>query len=532
MDVHHYVGPRLAPGAPPPALSWALLAPTLRRPRDSWWAYLWFGDGAWVPLEPVRSLCHAQALKESMNRRTPQPVGMLPRDQLMAIFSAVKRATKGLQKEEVAMKVAKHVHAWVNSMTPGHEQDHLAKLLRHVSTRGCDVKIWLDPPAPYPAFVWLWRTLVAYRWGQPQHINLLEVSAFLVEIRRRARNSTALRGRFVNITDSQVAFHCLTKGRSSSSRLNRLIRRVAAVSFAADLTPFHIWTISKWNFADHGSRKFETWLGLRGIWSILGWESGRLIFTNGKFHSFLTISPFTTSRFQPAWKRWILKLESILTTSTKRGWSCQPGWVVAEWVSPPLSQNSARALLGTAMVHKLDQRTCPAARGADALEGLAISGRALLPWRLAALGNLPFDWFHFLFADSRGPVFACRRYRSEPSGPIGGNSLTPNQNFQATPAGSDHLRSHSSKASYPSSSSPFFFPAVAVVHDVFSSVFHLSLHLFSPRINWLRALLAAPRGSNSLLCCPPSPWLCDGARPLERSAHLSTVCRWCQGYVG
>jgi hypothetical protein len=206
------------------------------------------------------SLCvaYAQALKESMNRRTPQPVGMLPRDQLMAIFSAVKRATKGLQKEEVAMKVAKHVHAWVNSMTPGHEQDHLAKLLRHVSTRGCDVKIWLDPPAPYPAFVWLWRTLVAYRWGQPQHINLLEVSAFLVEIRRRARDSTALRGRFVNITDSQVAFHCLTKGRSSSSRLNRLIRRVAAVSFAADLTPFHIWTISKWNFADHGSRKFET----------------------------------------------------------------------------------------------------------------------------------------------------------------------------------------------------------------------------------------------------------------------------------
>ena len=32
--------------------------------------------------------------------------------------------------------------------------------------------------APYPSFVWLWRTLVAYRWGQSQHINLLEVSAF------------------------------------------------------------------------------------------------------------------------------------------------------------------------------------------------------------------------------------------------------------------------------------------------------------------------------------------------------------------
>ena len=28
---------------------------------------------------------------------------------------------------------------------------------------------------------------------------------------------------------------------------------------------------------------------------------------------------------------------------------------------------------------------------------------------------------------------------------------------------------------------------------------------------WLRALLASPRGCNSLLHCPPSPWFCDGA---------------------
>ena len=111
--------------------------------------------------------------------------------------------------------------------------------------------------APYPSFAWLWRTLVAYRWRQPQHINTLEVSAFLVEIRRRARDPSMVGGRFINVTDSQVTFHCLTKGRSSSAKLNRLVRRVAAVSLVADLTPFHVWTISKWNFADYGSRKFE-----------------------------------------------------------------------------------------------------------------------------------------------------------------------------------------------------------------------------------------------------------------------------------
>eukprot|EP00435_Cladocopium_sp_Y103_P074422 s46_g48.t1 len=200
---------------------------------------------------------YAMALKESMGRRTPQPVGSLPRDHLMAIFSAVKKATKGLQQESVAMRVAKQVNAWVQEMTPGQEKAHLAKLIRHV-------KLQVDPEngeftimAPYPAFVWLWRTLVAYRWSSKQHINCLEVGAFLVEIRRRARDVTCLQGRFINITDSQVTFHCLTKGRSSSPRLNRLIRRVAAVSFAADLAPFHLWTISKWNFADHGSRRFN-----------------------------------------------------------------------------------------------------------------------------------------------------------------------------------------------------------------------------------------------------------------------------------
>eukprot|EP00435_Cladocopium_sp_Y103_P020999 s1020_g5.t1 len=207
---------------------------------------------------------YAMALKETIGRRTPQPVGLLPRDHLMAIFSAVKRATKGLQQESVAMRVAREVNTWVQQMVPGKEQDHLAKLVRHVSTRGCDIKLQVDPEdgqftlmAPYPAFVWLWRTLVAYRWSSEQHINCLEVAAFLVEIRRRARDITCHQARFINVTDSQVTFHALTKGRSSSPRLNRLIRRVAAVSFAADLAPFHLWTISKWNFADHGSRKFE-----------------------------------------------------------------------------------------------------------------------------------------------------------------------------------------------------------------------------------------------------------------------------------
>ena len=142
------------------------------------------------------------------------------------------------------MRVAEQVNFWVSQMKPGSEKDHLAALVCHVSTRRCDIKLQVDPEdgaltlmAPYPGppvCGCAWRALMAYRWESPQHINCLEVAAFLVEIRRRARDSSCHQNRFINIIDSQVMFHALTKGRSSSPRL-----------YAADLAPFHIWTISK-----------------------------------------------------------------------------------------------------------------------------------------------------------------------------------------------------------------------------------------------------------------------------------------------
>ena len=131
---------------------------------------------------------YAKALKRAFDRRAPEPAGLVPRDRLTAIYSAIKRATKGLQNPAVAKEVAKVVDQMVDRMQPGDEKKHLAGLLRQVSTRGCDIKMMVTPEsgeftlmAPYPAFVWLWRTLVSYRWMNPQQINTLEVSAFLVE---------------------------------------------------------------------------------------------------------------------------------------------------------------------------------------------------------------------------------------------------------------------------------------------------------------------------------------------------------------
>ena len=104
-------------------------------------------------------------------------------------------------------------------------------MLRHVCLRGTDIKLMSTAESgsqsvmcPYPAFKWAWKVRLSFAWRQEQHINVLEVSTFLVEFRRRTRQIHQLGTRFFNITDSQVMFHCLSKGRSSSPRLNRLLR--------------------------------------------------------------------------------------------------------------------------------------------------------------------------------------------------------------------------------------------------------------------------------------------------------------------
>ena len=60
--------------------------------------------------------------------------------------------------------------------------------------------------------------------------------------------------RYFHILDSRVSACVLAKGRSSSLALNRIIRRIASILAAADLTVCPLWTISSWICSDHGSR--------------------------------------------------------------------------------------------------------------------------------------------------------------------------------------------------------------------------------------------------------------------------------------
>ena len=79
---------------------------------------------------------------------------------------------------------------------------------------------------PYLAMAWDWKTILAFPWREEGHINELELNAVAVFLRRRARFKNNHSTRFLHVLDSMVSRGCLAKGRSSSKRLNQVLREV------------------------------------------------------------------------------------------------------------------------------------------------------------------------------------------------------------------------------------------------------------------------------------------------------------------
>ena len=130
----------------------------------------------------------------------------------------------------------------------------------HWNQRAPDPPRWnveASRPCLYPAFRRLRRDVLSYKWSQEQRINISEVTAFLVELRRRTRTPLSMEsGSSTSWIPLLPSNYVLSKGRSSSGRLNRLCRRVTVLDIAAAVIPISFWTISKWNFSDGASRKY------------------------------------------------------------------------------------------------------------------------------------------------------------------------------------------------------------------------------------------------------------------------------------
>ena len=165
-----------------------------------------------------------------------------------------------MSNPELRGKVVSRILQEEQKLTAGAEKEALMHLLRNGHYRGTDVRLTVEHAqerqmVPYPAYRWVWRTQMAFKWKQEGHINELETQALAAHIRRILREDGMQQVRVMVVLDSQVLYFALGKGRSPSKRLNRLLRRIMALTLMGDMYIFPIWTLSAWNFADKPSRQ-------------------------------------------------------------------------------------------------------------------------------------------------------------------------------------------------------------------------------------------------------------------------------------
>eukprot|EP00438_Fugacium_kawagutii_P000873 Skav218505 [mRNA] locus=scaffold1564:7454:12902:+ [translate_table: standard] len=122
------------------------------------------------------------------------------------------------------------------------------QFLRRTEFRGSDVRLDLQVAYKPDAVVrttinphrWVWKVAQSYPWLQSEHINVLELRAILRSLEWRARTCTFHSARFMHLSDSQICISVLTKGRSSSRRINRLLRKIHSLCLALNAYPLSI----------------------------------------------------------------------------------------------------------------------------------------------------------------------------------------------------------------------------------------------------------------------------------------------------
>ena len=140
----------------------------------------------------------------------------------------------------------------------------VSQFCRRQEAKGCDVRLDLGTLYRADAFPrttinparWKCAVAHAYPFFGNEHINVLELRALLMAFEWRSRRAVSNDLRALHLCDSQVALAVAIKGRSSSRRLNFLLRRYASLQLAAGLWPMLAWVESHLNPADEPSRRF------------------------------------------------------------------------------------------------------------------------------------------------------------------------------------------------------------------------------------------------------------------------------------
>ena len=99
-----------------------------------------------------------------------------------------------------------------------------------------------------------WSTIISFPWRNREHINALELRAVILACRWILSHPASACKRVMIIIDSAVVYYVLRKGRSSSSHLLAVYRRLSSLMLASGLSVTPIWVPSAANPADAPSR--------------------------------------------------------------------------------------------------------------------------------------------------------------------------------------------------------------------------------------------------------------------------------------
>ena len=98
------------------------------------------------------------------------------------------------------------------------------------------------------------KDVLSIRASQPAHINVLEAEAFLMWMKWFLRSAKRHSSRTVCLVDSKVVLFAVSKGRSSSPALLRVLRRIGALTLAGNLHVRLVYIPTEYNPSDGASR--------------------------------------------------------------------------------------------------------------------------------------------------------------------------------------------------------------------------------------------------------------------------------------
>ena len=144
------------------------------------------------------------------------------------------------------------------------ETDLAKKLVGLVSIKGEDLLLQASTEnqvrfhrlrSSVPARLWRWKTVCGWKWKIPGfHINALEMQAALTAVRWRLARRRQHGCRMIHLTDSLVALHALSRGRSSSRRLRPILSKINSLALATNVQFLWAYVSTKQNPADRPSR--------------------------------------------------------------------------------------------------------------------------------------------------------------------------------------------------------------------------------------------------------------------------------------